>query len=181
MIFELHCDKISILRNSKYMRTESSNNRQNLSRTSACNKGINRLLIVYAFVVFVLIFHLIRLQIFDPNNYREKGRIQRANHDFAVRGDIYDRHGIKLATDRIYYNIYARPVEYSKKENPRKIAHLLSPILGIPEAGLYKKLSNTKIPVIAVKKDVDRDTAKKVMAVLSENGFRSISLDKKNA
>ena len=31
--------------------------------------------------------------------------MQRASHDFAVRGDIYDRHGIKLATDRIYYTV----------------------------------------------------------------------------
>lgn len=180
MIFEFHCDKIRILRDSKFMRTESSENRQKTPRTRECNKRVKILLAFYWLIVGILVLHLIKLQIFDPYNYREKGRIQRANHDFAVRGDIYDRHGIKLATDRIYYNIYARPVEYSKKENPRKIAHLLSPILGIPEAGLYKKLSNTKIPVIAVKKDVDRDMAKKVMAVLSENGFRSISLDKKN-
>ena len=106
--------------------------------------------------------------------------MQRSSHDFAVRGDIYDRHEIKLATDRIYYNIYARPVDYSKTETPRKIAQLFSPVLNIPEAKLYNTLSNTKIPVIAVKKDVDRDTAKKLMSIISKNGFRSISLDKKN-
>ena len=52
--------------------------------------------------------------------------------------------------------------------------------MNIPEAKLYNTLSNTKIPVIAVKKDVDRDTAKKLMSIISKNGFRSISLDKKN-
>lgn len=150
------------------------------SRGKSCNKRLNILITLYWIVIAILAIHLVKLQIFDPHKYREKGRIQRANHDFAVRGDIYDRHGIKLATDRIYYNIYARPVEYSKKENPRRIAKLLAPILGLSEANLYSKLSNTKIPVIAVKKDVDRDTAKKVMAVLSDNNFRSISLDKKN-
>ena len=51
--------------------------------------------------------------------------MQRSSHDFAVRGDIYDRHGIKLATDRIYYNIYARPVDYSKKETPEKLRNYL--------------------------------------------------------
>lgn len=106
--------------------------------------------------------------------------MQRSSHDFAVRGDIYDRHGIKLATDRIYYNIYARPVDYSETENPRKIAKLFAPVLGISEASLYQKLSNTKIQVIAVKKDVDRDTAKKIMKIIADNSFRSISLDKKN-
>ena len=158
---------------------EKDKNRR-LPRGRGCNKRVKVLTALYWVAIAILAFHLIKLQIFDPHNYRERGRIQRANHDFAVRGDIYDRHGIKLATDRIYYNIYARPVEYSEKETPRKIAKLLSPILGISEANLYSKLSNSKIPVIAVKKDVDRDTAKKVMAVLNENNFRSISLDKKN-
>ena len=162
------------------MRSGDRDNRKKLSRTRICNKRLNILVIFYWVVIGCLVVHLIRLQIFDPHKYRERGRIQRANHDFAVRGDIYDRHGIKLATDRIYYNIYARPIEYSQKENPRKLAKLLAPILGISEANLYSKLSNTKIPVIAVKKDVDRDTAKKVMAVISDNSFRSISLDKKN-
>ncbi len=144
-----------------------------------CNKAINIWDFLYCFLIFLLVIHLFILQIFDTKHYRERGKMQRASHDFAVRGDIYDRHGIKLATDRIYYNIYARPVDYTKKETPRKIAHLFSPVLGISEAALYQKLSS-KLPVIAVKKDVDRDTAKKIMTIISDNGFRSISLDKKN-
>lgn len=105
--------------------------------------------------------------------------MQRSSSDFAVRGDIYDRHGIKLATDRIYYNIYARKVDYTDKETPEKIAKLFSPVLKIPEAKLVSILKS-KPPIIAVKKDVDRDTAKKLLSIISENNFRSISLDKKN-
>ncbi len=151
-----------------------------LSKNRYCNNVAGILDVLYCVAIAILIVHLFLLQIFDFQKYRERGKMQRSSHDFAVRGDIYDRHGIKLATDRIYYNIYARPVDYSKKETPRKIAKLFAPILGISEANLYAKLSNTKIPVIAVKKDVDRDTAKKIMEVINENSFRSISLDKKN-
>jgi len=156
------------------------------SRAKYCNKVSNILDILYCVLIVFLVIHLFVLQVFDPGKYRERGKMQRASHDFALRGDIYDRHGIKLATDRIYYNIYARPVDYSKgpdngkKETPRRIARLFAPILGIPEGTLYAKLSNTKIPVIAIKKDVDRDTAKKLMEIINKNGFRSISLDKKN-
>ncbi len=154
------------------------------SRTSSRGKYFNNVSgimgILYCFAVLCLVVHLIGVQIFDLKKYREKGKMQRSSHDFAVRGDIYDRHGIKLATDRIYYNIYARPVDYSKKETPEKIAKLFAPVLGIPETELRAKLANKKIPVIAVKKDVDRDSAKKIMSIISENGFRSISLDKKN-
>jgi len=155
------------------------NGKQKISSGKYCNKVSNVLDILYCVVIIFLIIHLFVLQIFDLRHYRERGKMQRASNDFAVRGDIYDRHGIKLATDRIYYNIYARPVDYSKKETPRKIAQLFSPVLSIPEAKLYQTLSG-KQQVIAVKKDVDRDTAKKIMKIISENGFRSISLDKKN-
>ena len=150
------------------------------SRGKFCNNVTDGLNILYCIAILVLIVHLFVVQIFDFQKYRERGKMQRASHDFAVRGDIFDRHGIKLATDRIYYNIYARPVDYSDKETPEKIAKLFAPILGIPEKTLCTKISNKKIPVIAIKKDVDRDTAKKIMKVIADNGFRSISLDKKN-
>ncbi|MBE7712527.1 MAG: penicillin-binding protein 2 [Cyanobacteria bacterium SIG26] len=154
--------------------------KQKPSRGKYCNKVSNILAILYLGAVICLAAHLVKIQLFDFDKYRERGKMQRSSHDFAVRGDIYDRHGIKLATDRIYYNIYARPVDYSNTENPRKIAKLFAPILQIPEAKLYATLSQTKIPVIAVKKDVDRETAKKINKIISENSFRSISLDKKN-
>lgn len=161
------------------MRRENDKTRKN-SRGKYCNSVTDILSFLYYLVIVVLVIHLFIVQIFDFQKYREKGRMQRSSHDFALRGDIYDRHGIKLATDRIYYNIYARPVDYSKKENPRKIAKLFAPVLKIPESTLYTKLADKKIQVIAVKKDVDRDTAKKIMKIISDNGFRSISLDKKN-
>lgn len=155
-------------------------NMRTTSRRKHCNVVTDAMGIFYAVVILLLVIHLFIVQIFDFQKYRERGKMQRSSHDFAVRGDIYDRHGIKLATDRIYYNIYARPVDYSEKETPEKIAKLFAPILKISESELRAKLTNKKIPVIAIKKDVDRDTAKKISKVISENNFRSISLDKKN-
>lgn len=161
------------------MRKELDNMRTTFRRKH-CNVVTDAMGIFYAVVILLLVIHLFIVQIFDFQKYRERGKMQRSSHDFAVRGDIYDRHGIKLATDRIYYNIYARPVDYSEKETPEKIAKLFAPILKISESELRAKLTNKKIPVIAIKKDVDRDTAKKIMKVISDNSFRSISLDKKN-
>ena len=150
------------------------------SRGRYCNTVVGVLDVLYIVLVVLLLIHLFVLQVFDVRKYRERGKMQRVSSDFAIRGDIYDRHGIKLATDRIYYNVYARYVDYSEKETPKEIARLFAPILNIPEATLYAKLASKKNPVIAVKKDVDRDTAKKLMKVISDNNFRSISLDKKN-
>ena len=110
------------------MRRDTDKTRKT-SRGRYCNNATDFMSIVYLVGVILLALHLFVLQIVDIHKYREKGRMQRASHDFAVRGDIYDRHGIKLATDRIYYNIYARPVDYSDKETPKKIAKLFAPIL----------------------------------------------------
>jgi cell division protein FtsI/penicillin-binding protein 2 len=162
------------------MRRDRIKQQERISNGKYCNKVVNWLDILYCVAIFCLAIHLAFLQLVDVRKYRERGRIQRSSHDFAVRGDIYDRHGIKLATDRIYYNIYARPVDYSDKETPEKIARLFAPVLELQETALFSKISNTKIPVIAIKKDVDRDTAKKIMKIISDNNFRSISLDKKN-
>ena len=145
---------------------------RNNKRYRRCNTVTGWLDILYIVVVCILVLHLFILQIIDPNRYREKGKMQRASHDFQLRGDIFDRNGIKLATDRIYYNIFARPVDYTKRETPEKIAGLLSPILGIPKQTLQKKLSDKSIKVIAVKKNVDRDTAKKIMKIIAENKDR---------
>ncbi len=158
------------------MRKEKGDNK----RSRRCNTVTGWLDILYIFITCILVLHLFVLQIFDPHRYRERGKMQRASHNFELRGDIFDRNGIKLATDRIYYNIYARPVDYTKRETPEKISRLFAPILGIDQQVLYKKISDKNIKVISVKKNVDRDTAKKIMKIIAENNFRSISLDKKD-
>ena len=155
-------------------------NKTNSDKSRRCNNVANWLNIAYIFIITVLLVHLFILQIADPHRYRERGKMQRASHDFELRGDIYDRNGIKLATDRISYNIYARPVDFSKRENPKILSDLLAPILGIPPKSLEKKLSDKSIKVIAIKKNVDRDTAQKIMKIIAKNNFRSISLDKKD-
>ena len=98
----------------------------NGGRFRRCNNVTNWLDILYIFIIIILIVHLLILQIIDPNRYRERGKMQRASHNFELRGDIYDRNGIKLATDRIYYNIYARPVDYSTRETPEKVASVIA-------------------------------------------------------
>lgn len=154
--------------------------KENMGRHRRCNDVTSWLDILYIFIIIILLLHLIILQLIDPHRYRERGKMQRASHDFELRGDIYDRNGIKLATDRIYYNIYARPVDYTKRETPEKIAELFAPVLGLSQQALAKKLSDKNIKVIAVQKNVDRDTAQKLMKIIAKNNFRSISLDKKD-
>lgn len=130
------------------------------------------------FILFAasLVIYLFFIQVVDIKKYKVKAKNQRAGQNFAVRGDIYDRNGIKLATDDVFYNVFARPVDYDEEtSSPEIIATKLAPILNMSKSELLKRL-NSQNAIIAVKKDVDRNTAKKIAAL----HFRAISLDKKN-
>ncbi len=152
-------------------------------RSRAANKRNKRfdgvIAVLYGlFILFaaVLIIYLFFIQVIDIKKYKVRAKNQRASQNFAVRGDIFDRNGIKLATDDVFYNVFARRADYDDEgSSPDAIATALSPILNISKAELLKKL-NSQDRIIAVKKDVDRNTAKKI-ALLH---LRAISLDKKN-
>lgn len=130
------------------------------------------------FILFAaaLVVHLFFIQVIDIKKYKVRAKKQRASQNFAVRGDIYDRNGIKLATDDVFYNVFARRADYDEDESsPEVIAKKLAPILKMSKEELLKKL-NSPDQIIAVKKDVDRNTAKEIAKL----HLRAISLDKKN-
>ncbi len=130
------------------------------------------------FILFAaaLIVYLFFIQVIDIKKYKIRAMKQRAGQNFAVRGDIFDRNGIKLATDDVFYNVFARRADYDDDDSsPEAIANALAPILQIPKADLLKRL-NSQDKIIAVKKDVDRNTAKKI----AQLHLRAVSLDKKN-
>lgn len=136
----------------------------------------NRLNVVFIFllvVVGLLVCYLFLIQVVDVRHYRAKASLQRSGRLFTMRGDIFDRNGTKLATDKIYSDVYAHPNDYVHE--PEELAKLLAPVLKMPKEKLLKKLKS-QIPVITLAKDVDRATAKEI----SKLGLREISLGKKN-
>ena len=141
------------------------------------NKGFDRTIQVLhiIFIIFMvgLIIHLGIIQLVDPGKYRAKARNQRVGRIFSMRGDIYDRNGIKLATDKVYSDVYAHPKDYD--HTPEELAKMLSPILKIPQNQLIQKLKKPG-PVITIKKDIDRNDAKEIAKL----HLREISLGKKN-
>lgn len=120
-----------------------------------------------------LMFYLFAIQVVDVKGYRLRAKKQRSSRNFIMRGDIFDRNGVKLASDRIYYDVYAHPDSYDS--SPEELAKLLAPYLKISTATLVEKLSR-KDSVITLKKDLDRSTAKKIQKLQ----LREISLGKKN-
>lgn len=129
--------------------------------------------VAFAFFAVSLIIYLFMIQVMDVKNYRLRAKRQRSSRNFIMRGDIFDRNGMKLASDRIYYDAYAHPADYD--HSPEELARILAPYLKISTATLVEKLSGQD-SVITLKKDIDRPTAQAIRKL----GLREISLGKKN-
>lgn len=121
-----------------------------------------------------LIVYLFLIQVVDLGKYRVQARAQRMRHNPAMRGDIFDRNGIKLATDKVNIEIYAHPKVYDS--TPEEIAKKLSPVIKIPYAQLVQMLKKPG-PIITLKKEADKNMAKEVRKL----GLREISTGEKHS
>lgn len=131
-----------------------------------------------AFIVFaaLLVIYLFFIQVLDLKHYRARAKSQRVGVIFSMRGDILDRNGNTLATDKVYSDVYAHKQLYENdSERMEEIAEKLAPILKMSKGELLQKLKKQG-PVITLKKDLDKNTAKKIRAL----ELREISLGKKN-
>lgn len=130
--------------------------------------------VAFAFFALSLIIYLFAIQVMDMKDYRQRAKRQRSSRNFIMRGDIFDRNGIKLASDKINFDVYAHPADYD--HSPEELAKILAPYLKISKAQLVEKLSR-KDSVITLKKNIDRPTAQAIKKL----ELREISLGKKNS
>lgn len=84
--------------------------------------------------------------------------IQPHEHTVTKPGDIYDRHGVLLATFLKTTSLYANPRLIS---NPKEIAHKLAPLLGDSESRIYKKISDKKKSFTWLKRHISPTLEKK--------------------
>jgi cell division protein FtsI/penicillin-binding protein 2 len=129
--------------------------------------------IMFVVLVGLFILYLFCIQVVDIKEYRVKAKKQRRASAFVMRGNIFDRNGIKLATDTVYYDIFARKADFTHTEE--ELAKLLAPILKISQVNLTEKLKQDT-PLISLKKNVDRQT-RDAIAKLS---LLEIPMDKKS-
>ena len=129
----------------------------------------------YGFVIalFLFIIYLFCIQVLDVRHFRVKAKNQRRASSFVMRGDIYDRNGIKLATDTVYYDIFARKEDFV--HTPEELAKILAPILKISQFDLTEKLRQD-VSLISLKKNVDRHTRDEIAKL----NLREIPMDKKS-
>jgi cell division protein FtsI (penicillin-binding protein 3) len=144
------CDKINTVREDFYTKKER--------QVKTCNRRMGRIQVFMAVFGLCLIVYLFFIQVVDLRHYRAKAKRQYSHNSIVMRGDIFDRNGIKLATDTVYYDVYARPKDFNDKVHTKEeLATLLSPILNIQPAVLLKKLQQQGTNVILLKKGVSRE------------------------
>lgn len=129
--------------------------------------------IIFVILVGLFIIYLFAVQVMDVRHFRIKAKNQRRAYSFVMRGNIYDRNGIKLATDTVYYDIFARKADFVHE--PEELAKLLAPILKISQLNLTEKLKQDA-PLISLKKNVDRHTRDEIAKL----NLREIPMDKKS-
>ena len=124
-------------------------------------------------VFFALILYLFLLQIFDIRHYKQKAINQRASKNFVMRGQIVDRNGLRLAVDKVSYDVSVHKL-YLDYE-PEELAEKIAPILKMDKGNIASAINRGGI-IVPLKKDVDRKT----VAELKKLGLREICIDRKN-
>ena len=124
-------------------------------------------------IFLAIIVYLFLIQVADIKHYKAKAQAQRFSRNFIMRGEILDRNGIKLASDKISFNLYAHREYFD--HSTQELAEKLSPIIDVPVDKIKKALDKGSV-VTLIKKDIDRSTANKIKKL----ELRELSLDKKN-
>ena len=129
------------------------------------NKTYNKkkIMIVFlcaALILAALIGRLIYLMVFDAEYYQELAQDlhEREREIKAARGEIVDRNGVVLATNRTVCTI---SVIHSQLEEPEEVISVLGRELGLSEAEVRKKVEKVS-SMEKIKTNVDKETGDRI-------------------
>ena len=129
------------------------------------NKTYNKkkIMIVFlcaALVLVALIGRLVYLMIFDADYYQELAQDlhEREREIKAARGEIVDRNGVVLATNRTVCTI---SVIHSQVEEPEEVISVLSRELELDQAEVRKKVEKVS-SMEKIKTNVDKETGDRI-------------------
>ena len=129
------------------------------------NKTYNKkkIMVVFlcaALILAALIGRLVYLMIFDADYYQELAQDlhEREREIKAARGEIVDRNGVVLATNRTVCTI---SVIHSQVEEPEEVISVLSRELGLDEAEVRKKVEKVS-SMEKIRTNVDKETGDRI-------------------
>ena len=163
----------------------------------------------FALIAFFLAAVIFKMQVIDYDKYQQEviEQLTVENTITAERGTIYDRNMNVLATNQTTWRVFISPVDIQSAEylsaveravcslryvdgvdfklsgstQGELIADGLSEILGVDRDMILEKAAKAKRRDETVKKNVDKETADKVLKFISENGLsRQVHLEATN-
>jgi len=133
--------------------------------------------LLVSFVFFAIIIRLGYLQL-GKSGWLQAKAIDQWTRELpinALRGDIVDVNGVKLATNYTTYDIYVRA---SMVEDSVRVSHELSSILGLDYDTTYKKVVDRFVSESLIKMQASKEIVEKIKSldlkgvVFSENNSR---------
>ena len=133
----------------------------NMKKNKTYNK--KKIMVVFlcaALVLAALIGRLVYLMIFDADYYQELAQDlhERDREIKAARGEIVDRNGVVLATNRTVCTI---SVIHSQVEKPEEVISVLSRELELDEAEVRKKVEKVS-SMEKIKTNVDKEVGDRI-------------------
>jgi len=142
------------------------------------------LIILGAFLLFLsfLVSNLIKLQIVSHSYYKEKvyDQITTTAKMKAERGKIYDSNMNVLATSKTVWRVFisTRDIKKAEKEKninyTEKISYGLSQLLSISAEEISKKIKNTNVLDVTVKKEIEAAEYDAVCDFIHKNGLENL-------
>lgn len=138
-----------------------------------------------AFLLFasLLLMNILRLDFFAYQDYRDKtfDQITTTSSLRAERGNIYDANMNVLATTKTTWRIFISTKEvkaYQKKEPSKDYARIiaegLSQILGLNYDSLYKKIANSSVLDVTIKKSATEDEYRNVLEFIEKEKLENL-------
>ena len=129
-----------------------------------------------------LLFNVLKLDIVLYDHYRQKtfDQITTTSALKAERGNIYDANMNILATTKTTWRIFVSTREIKKAGKKNKvdyasiIANGLGEILDLSKDQLYKKIKNSNVLDVTLKKSASKDEYDKVLEFIQKNGLEDL-------
>ncbi len=148
-------------------------------------KTRKRIIIVFtAFILFsaILIYNLVNLQITCHSYYKDKvyDQITTTSKLKAERGKIYDSNMKVLATTKTVWRVFISTKDIKKAEKESKINYTdkisieLSSILGISSDTVRKKIKDTNVLDITIKKEITEEEHAAVSDFIKKEGLENL-------
>ena len=158
------------------------NKNQDWDTISVTRKRIFKIAVAFSVFLAFLITNLFSLQLINYAYYKNKvyDQITTTSRLKAKRGSIYDSNMNVLATDKTVWRIFvsSREIKKRSKEDEKSyidtISQGLSNALSLDYESVYKKISNSNVLDITVKKNVDENEYKKVISFIKSEGLESM-------